>query len=110
MKEQSEQLQHRAEAVGVYCRRPGNQKWKSRSRRTYSDGENAAPGIGEEICMQVFAMSRSTLAYIALLTSPAIGQVVTATLSGTVVDPNKAVVPGAGVTLLNADRGSTVSR
>jgi hypothetical protein len=38
------------------------------------------------------------------------GQVVTSTLYGTVVDPNGAVIPGATVTLLNVERGSTVAR
>ena len=40
----------------------------------------------------------------------AVAQVVTATLYGTVVDPNGASIPAARVTMVNVDRGSTLIR
>src|SRR5215471_7893498 len=60
--------------------------------------------------MRVFRLHCSMVAFAFLLASSALGQVVTSSLYGTVVDPNNAVIPGASVTLLNVDRGSTVSR
>src|SRR5690242_6297877 len=60
--------------------------------------------------MRLLGFSCSLASYAVLLASTAMGQVVTATLYGTVVDPNNAIIPGAMVTLLNVDRGSTVSR
>ncbi len=47
------------------------------------------------------------LASILLLAAPAYAQVTTGTVSGTVVDPTEAVVPGATVTLTNLDTGLT---
>src|SRR3989442_56301 len=60
--------------------------------------------------MRRLGFIRSVLVFIVVAASSAMGQVVTSTLYGTVVDPNNAVIPGAVVTLLNVDRGSTVSR
>src|SRR5437773_514601 len=60
--------------------------------------------------MRVFGIQCSTAALALLLCCSTVGQVVTSTLYGTVVDPNGAVIPGATVTLLNVDRGSTVTR
>ena len=51
-----------------------------------------------------------SISFVGLLASSAMGQVVTSTLYGTVIDPNNALIPGALVTVLNVDRGSTVSR
>ena len=45
-----------------------------------------------------------------LLAGSAGAQVVTAIFYGTIVDPNGAVIPGASVTVLNVDRGSTLTR
>jgi hypothetical protein len=45
-----------------------------------------------------------------ILTSHATAQVVTATLYGSVVDPNGAAVPKASVTALNVGRGTSVTR
>ncbi len=45
-----------------------------------------------------------------LLGTNAAAQVVTAAFNGTIVDPNGAVIPGASVTVLNVDRGSTLTR
>src|SRR6185437_10216395 len=44
------------------------------------------------------------------MASTAMGQVVTATLYGTVLDPNGAVVPNATVTALNVGRGISTVR
>lgn len=60
--------------------------------------------------MRLFRLCCSIPTVVLLLSSSAIGQVVTSTLYGTVADPNGAVIPGATITVLNVDRGSTVTR
>ena len=49
-------------------------------------------------------------ALVLLLAGGAGAQVVTAIFYGTIVHPNGAVIPGARVTVLNVDRGSTLTR
>jgi hypothetical protein len=49
-------------------------------------------------------------ALLQLATGTLAAQVVTASFNGTVLDPNGASVPGASVTMLNVDRGSTLTR
>src|SRR3954447_19678926 len=60
--------------------------------------------------MRRFAIAYSLAALWLLLATNAMAQVVTATFYGTVVDPNGAVIPGAKVTAVNVDRGSTLTR
>ncbi len=59
--------------------------------------------------MRYFGLSSSILALM-LVASSAMGQVVTATLHGTVLDPQGAVVANATVTPLNVGRGTSISR
>jgi hypothetical protein len=55
-------------------------------------------------------LSRLALLLLAGLSSAAWGQVVTATLRGSVIDPAGAVVPNATVTATNTNRGTSISR